>query len=267
MVLGYDKKRPSKADYLGFIDYLVSELKRSDIEELSFIVHGSILRDDCVFGESDIDGLFIFGDDIIIEKEKFKELSKIVAKALEVYSHDFQVSVADLATMRDGRFNCFDPHFEQHFENSQACFGPDYRSQFRYEIAGLTGQSVFRWNLRNVRQSLLFSEYYQNTDYKKFVKKFREAMQKTIAAPNSAGCMIEGSYPYGKSEPLENRLFSQIDNSVVQEWRALRKIENLDKMSALYCQPEMMLDYLTRAVTFFEELIKAYIEEYPTGEN
>ena len=113
MVLGYDEKIPSAKNYKDFLEKLVAGLEKLGNKEISLMIYGSYVRGDYVPGRSDIDALLIFPDNVIIDKYVLGECSKILASAQTGKNVPFQVTPTELITMQDGKFNSYNPDFEQ----------------------------------------------------------------------------------------------------------------------------------------------------------
>jgi len=113
MVLGYNKKRPTAENYQDFLNKIVGGLE--SLSGLSLMLYGSFVRGDYDPGRSDIDAILTFPHDVVIPKDFMHEASVIVHEALKGNNVPFQVSPADVRTMRDGRFNSFTDDFYDYF--------------------------------------------------------------------------------------------------------------------------------------------------------
>src|SRR3989344_2433625 len=98
MIPGYNCPRPTKAQYDDFMQKLVTGLHDAKIDGLSLIIHGSFCRGDYDIGRSDIDGILVFPDNVVIDKEHMRTASLILAEALHRNPVEFQVTVTDLTT-------------------------------------------------------------------------------------------------------------------------------------------------------------------------
>lgn len=166
MLLGYDVERPKKKNYVDFRDRLVSGLSNVDLDGLSLMLYGSYVRGDYVPGRSDIDGVLVFPDDVVIDKEKLMECSNALEEALRENHVPIQISVTDLTTSQDGRFNSYGDDFEEYFmEEADILMGPDYRNQMTYLSAkpGVLHTSSF--NLRKSRNGLFRAVYDREHDF------------------------------------------------------------------------------------------------------
>src|SRR3989344_448128 len=116
MILGYNKSRPTEKNYKNFMDKFVGGLEELSINGLSLMIYGSYVRGDYNPGRSDIDAVMTFSDDVIINKQNLGQVARILNYALKDNNIPFQVSVNDLITMKDGRFNSFTDDFYDYFK-------------------------------------------------------------------------------------------------------------------------------------------------------
>src|SRR3989344_7727960 len=177
MILGYNKSRPTEKNYKDFMDKLVGGLEKLSINGLSLMIYGSYVRGDYNPGRSDIDAVMTFSDNVIINKQDLGKVARVLHHALKDNNIPFQVSVNDLITMKDGRFNTYDESFKNYFvEEGKIVFGSDYRSDFKYEIPNMNEQTPVRFNLRKARIGLLFAEHDRQEDYDTFLKRFTKTL-------------------------------------------------------------------------------------------
>lgn len=260
MVLGYNEKRPLKDNYNNFLEKFVNGLKELGNKEISLMIYGSYVRGDYVPGRSDIDSLLIFPDDVIIDKSILRECSKILANAQIGNNIPFQVTLTDLRTMQDGRFNSYDPNFKQYFEDEgKIIYGNDYRNHFNYPLAIYSDQNALRFNLRKSRLGLLFSEHDRNTDYRKFLERFNKTLDATSRASKQVLTMKDGKLRKNRFSALEelSRIFPELDIEPLKKIKIL--YNNLEELDNIYKNPIKLIDVWNDSVTFFESLIKVYI--------
>ena len=176
MILGYNQERPKAENYRDFEQELVSGLTDLRIDGLSLMLYGSYVRGDFDAGRSDIDGVMIFPDHVVIDKKNLHNASLVLHQALRGNHVPFQVTVTDATTMRDGRFNSYDPSFQGYFEEEARITGIDYRPQITYELPTMNEQVPVRFNLRKMRTGLLFAEHDRHDDYQAFLMKFIKSL-------------------------------------------------------------------------------------------
>lgn len=263
MVLGYDEKRPSEKDYGNFLEKLVLGLERLGNKEISLMIYGSYVRGDCVPGRSDIDAIFTFNSDVIIDKIILSKISKILADAQKGNNIPFQVTVTDLITMLDGRFNSFDPNFKIYFEEEgRIIYGNDYRNLFNYYLATHSDQSALRFNLKKSRIGLLFSEHDLNNDYGKFLERFNKTLNAVSRGSKQILGMIDNKLRKNRFSALEeiSEIFPEVNIEPLKKIKVL--YNDLEKLDNLYMNPGELMEFWENSVTFFESLIKSYIDKY-----
>lgn len=262
-VLGYNQQRPTAETYKRFLGELVRKLSMAD-SRLTLLIYGSYVRQDDVPGRSDIDALLIF-DDVVIDKTMYKFVSNALSGALRQHFIPFQVSPCDLTTMKDGRFNSYNPHFKEYFaKEGRILLGKDLRDEFRYEIPTRDEQSALTFNLRKSRQGLLFSKYLLDTEnYEEFLKKFIATLDATTRATKQVFHMNGNHALPNRFSALEELTtqYPALDIKIIKEIKHL--YTHLDKLDTVFRQPEEVLRIWNESVTFFETLIKEYIRKNP----
>src|SRR3989338_1012278 len=103
MIPGYDCVRPRAENYTSFEREFITGLSRLDLEGLSLMLFGSYVRRDYDPGRSDIDGILIFPDDVVINKKNLLACGHVLAEAQQENHIPLQITVTDLSTARDGR--------------------------------------------------------------------------------------------------------------------------------------------------------------------
>ncbi|MBW2970248.1 nucleotidyltransferase domain-containing protein [Candidatus Woesearchaeota archaeon] len=263
-VLGYNQKRPTAETYRRFRDELVKRLLTTD-SRLTLMIYGSYVRQDYIPGRSDIDGLIIFHDDVIIDKTIYEFASNALSGALKQHFVPFQVSPCDLTTMRDGRFNSYNPHFKEYFaEEGRILLGRDVREEFTYEIPTRDEQSALTFNLRKSRQGLLFSKYLLDTNnYEEFLRRFMATLDATSRATKQVFHMNGNHALPNRFSALEELTaqYPALDLKIIKEIKHL--YHHLDELDALYKKPQEILRMWNEAVTFFETLIREYLRKNP----
>jgi hypothetical protein len=266
MILGYNQARPKKQDYEEFEKKLVSGISGLNIDGLSLMLYGSYVRGDSDFGRSDIDAVLIFPDKYVINKENLHKASVVVHEALKGKNVPFQVTVTDIETMRDGRFNSYDDTFEPYFKEEARITGKDYRPEIKYELPTMNEQSAVRFNLRKIRTGLLFAEHDKNEDYDAFLSKFNKSLDAVSRGSKQIVYFVDGV--------MRKNRFSGIDavretfpNVYVDTLLKIKRLyKNHEQLDAIYKKPDKALELWNSAATFFEEMIKAYIEICPRKE-
>ncbi|VVB80809.1 Uncharacterised protein [uncultured archaeon] len=262
-VLGYNQPRPKREDYNRFIELFVKGL--SDFgSRLTFMTYGSFVRGDFVPGRSDIDALLIFHEDVVIDKAFYAEISDILASILNKHFIPFQATPCDIATLRDGRFNTYDPHFKKTFqEEGKVLLGRDAREEIGYEFPSKYEQGPLSFNLRKSRAYLLFSAYDRNTDPALFVSRFMKTLGMASRASTHVFNMNSHYVPPNRFGGLENLAEAYPDLDLETLKYVKRLFDNPNELDGLFHKPDEMLKIWNQTVTFFESLVRAYIREHP----
>src|SRR3989344_3085087 len=264
MVLGYNELRPKEQNYKNFVEKLKVGLKDLGDQGVSLMLYGSWIRGDYVAGRSDIDAVLTFPDNIVIDKIKLNSASKVLAQSQRDNNIPFQVTVTDLRTMQDGRFNSFDPNFKSYFnEEGKVIVGQDYRQEFTYSIATHSDQNALRFNLRKSRLGLFLSEYDRETDYKKLLERFNKTLDATSRASKQVLAMIDGNLRKNRFSALEelSKVFPDLDTEPLRRIKSL--YHNLESLDSLYKSPNELISVWNESVTFFESLVKSYLDNNP----
>ena len=215
-------------------------------------------------GRSDIDAVMTFSDDVIIDKKDLGLVSKVLQQALEGNNIPFQVSVTDFSTMKDGRFNTFDASFKNYFsEEGKIVVGPDYRTDFCYELPTMDEQVPVRFNLRKARAGLLFSEHDKLQDYETFLVKFTKTLDSVSRGSKQILYFIDGELRKNRfaAQKLVQKFFPIVDTEPLARIKNL--YHNPEKLNKLYHKPGEIIKLWNSSVTFFEEMIREYIKKYP----
>ena len=265
MVLGYNEARPREQNYQDFIEKLRNGLESLRNQEISLMLYGSYVRGDYVAGRSDIDAVLVFPDDVVIDKQNLNASSKALAQAQKGNNIPFQVTVTDLRTMQEGRFNSFDPNFKTYFdEEGKIIVGPDYRNQFSYSIASHSDQNALRFNLRKSRLGLFFLEQDKANNYEKMLERFGKTLDATSRASKQILTMIDGNLRKNRFSALEelSRVFPDLN---IEPLRRIKMLyHNLEELDRLYQNPNELVVVWNESVTFFESLVKGYLDNKNT---
>ena len=190
--------------------------------------------------------------------------SLILAEALHRNPVEFQVTVTDIVTMLDGRFNTFNPSFKDYFKTqSTTVVGPNNIEQFVYEMPVIPDQHELRFNLRKSRTSLLFAEHDKNNDYEVFLERFNKTLDAVSRGSKQVLGMIDGAVRLRRfdAEQELGSVFPQLNIETLTRIRHL--YTHVSELDALYHRRGDVLVLWNHAVTFFESLIKAYLEKFP----
>jgi predicted nucleotidyltransferase len=263
-LLGYNAPRPKKEDYSALEKKIVPWLKAARIQGLSLTFFGSYLREDFLPGISDIDCILIFPDDVVINKKSLQKASIVLYNSLRRNSVPFQASAADLTTMKDGRFNTYNPTFKKYFKNERrVILGPDYIPECRFVMPKYPDQSELSYNLRKARNGLLFAEHDKREDYESFLYKFDKSLKAVSRGSKQLLSMVDQKLRINRFSALREipGIFPEVDTGPLE--RIKFYYHNLDKLDKLYRNQDEVTKVWNSSVTFLEELIRAYINKFP----
>lgn len=265
MLLGYNQPRPTEENYRNFQEKLIAGLKELDIPGISLMLFGSYIRGKYDVGRSDVDGVMIFPDDVVIDKSNLAKVAVVLHKALKGNNVPFQVSVSDLTTMKDGRFNTYDKTFKDYFfdDTEAIVIGTDYREKLRYELPTMCEQIPVRFNLRKSRTGLLFAEHDRHEDYEAFLRRFTKTMDSASRGSKQILYFMDGTLRKERfaAEDIIADVFPEIDTTPLSRIRKM--YQDPPQIDAIYKKPEEVMQLWNATVTFFEEMIRAFIRKVP----
>ncbi len=265
MLLGYNRERPRREDYADFLDKLTKGLKDLDIDGLSLMIYGSYVRKEIDVGRSDIDAVMLFPEGVVIDKEHLASCAKVLSAALRGNDVPFQVTVSDMATIRDGRFNPYNPSFADYFRDERKVIvGPDYTDQFKFKMPWHPEQGPLTFNLRKCRQGLLFAEYDQKEDYEQFLKRFGKSLDAVSRGSKQVLFMADGKLRKNRFSALDRitQVFPSVD---IEPLRVIQELyHHPEKLDALYRQPEELIRVWNTSVSFLETVLGVYIKNFPS---
>ncbi len=268
MVLGYDEPRPKEKDYREFLERFTSFIRKVDHPDVSLMIYGSYVRGEHNPGRSDIDAVIITGDDVVTDKDKILDLGKALHQALSINRILFQITLADIVSMRDGRFNSYAPDFQEYFtEEGKILVGPDYRNQFRFEMPQHPVQGPITFNLRKSRQGLLFFHHLQESgNYARLLEKFQKALDASSRGSKQILQMVDGNLRKNRFSALDTiaDLFPDIPSAPLRRIKEL--YTNPKKLDELYKNPREVLRTWNESLTFLEQMIREYIYTAPRQE-
>lgn len=277
MVLGFNERRPTKEEYKQVQNILVNGLKELDIRGLVYLVYGSYARGNPRFnenlGDSDIDGILIFPDEYIINKDNFKRVKQVYQKATRDSTVPLKLSVMDMGVLRDGRFFTYEPQFRRQFlDESKLLVDGGWEKEdlvnemnfIKYFDSKLL---LAMWNLRSLRKDFLkfdfeeFDESYRRDySYISFVKAFNNVLSQpgTLISKIPYWCCGEEytSIRYGRGFEYMKQEFSHIDFSPAE--KSFRLLHNFAELDNIYLNPKEMLYHWEASMTMYEQLVKEY---------
>jgi len=264
MVLGYDEPRPSKQEYFEVERKLVDALRSFESEGLSLMSYGSFSRGEAVYGESDNDKILMFPHDFVIDKKFMHEISLVFNSVLKCTTVPLQISPLDFGTARDGRFNSFGINWDNHLrEKAKIEFGPDYRNEIKYLDPKESLIHTISHNLRKNRIGLIFSEFYRNNAGLKYREKFHSSLKGITSNLKHLLTSIDGKVRENRFSTIESLSlqFPLIDISPLKETKEL--FQNPLKLDRVYQDEREIRRIWEENSTFFEQIIKEYVRQFP----
>lgn len=267
IVLGYNKPRPTEEDYVGFLDTFLSGLEKHADKGISFMVFGSLTRpEDFIPGVSDVDCFLVTRDDVVTDKELLRDVSDVLADALEKHYVERDITVSDIATMIDARFSSFNHSWKNYFQESdnvEVVLGPDYRRLFLFTRQEKNFQDEIVWSLREVRKQCVHAEFYRRNDYEAFLNGFDKILKRTGRGSRQLISMVDEKLHVPKFSAVERagELFPSlnVEPLAYAKWIYTHPRER-DKLND---KPEEIINISNNCITFFEELIREYIRLVP----
>lgn len=267
MVLGYNEERPTERQYHNFIKKLINGLEKLGNNDLSLMLYGSYVRGDSIYGKSDIDAVLTLPYDVVTDKEFLSEVSAVLYNALKKNNVKFQVSPLDTGILRDGRFNSFTSDFYNYFlSEGKIIFGPDYREEMNCLHLKTGEESTLSHNLRKIRQSLLLAKHNKLKDYKKFLEGFNSTLDAVSRGSKQILFLADGKLRKNRFSALEelSRFFPSVNTEPLRRIKFL--YYHLGKLDKLYRKSTELMQVWNSALTFFEEVIRGYIRQFPLEE-
>ncbi|NCC70632.1 hypothetical protein EOM09_03545 [bacterium] len=264
MIPGYDTKRPNKKNYDEFKNKFISNISNNNLKDISLMLYGSYVRGDYIPGRSDIDGVLIFPDNVIINKESLLKCSKALELGLRDTHIPIQISIADLGTSKDGRFNSFGEEFENYFlDEAKILIGPDYRNQIRYLPTKSSILHTATFNLRKSRTGLFKSFYDKENDYTSLIKNFEKGLETAVNSTKQIAYLTDKNLRTNKFSSL--KFISQnYPNVNLDSIEIIKKLfQNPSKLDKIYQNFDEMIILWSNSLNTFESLVKEYIENVP----
>lgn len=264
MVIGYDEERPKAEEYALVEKRLKRRLRKSGIEGLSLMLYGSYARGDYTPGLSDMDGIMIFPDDVVLDKNIFYDTAGIVCGAMHGTNVRLDITPTDLAIMRDGRFNSYAPPFARAFaKDGKVIVGPDYRNEISFELPDKIYQNEVREVLRKTRENFLMSVYSMKRNYTGFVDNFQKSLNGISNCSRRMAHMVDGKDREGRFEAVEflSEVFPEFHYGPLKWIEFL--FEKPSELDTVYNDPKGIKRIWGNSLTALEEMIKGYIKMFP----
>lgn len=252
----------TKENYERFLDKFTHGLKGMDYPGLSFMGYGSVFRNKYTPGISDIDGILVFPENIVTDKSRLREVSDIIAFALEHNPIVFQLFPTDKGIIKYPLFNALGSAWEGYLPNeTKIILGPDYRPEMKCRDQIPPEAHSIAWNLKKTRTKFLFARYNQDTDYDRFFKGFMSALKSPTSFPKYMHYLMTGKFVADRFSTIDF-LKETLPNLDVEPLQKIKKVySNADYLKKLRDKPEEIIDFWEEIITFFESAIKEFVKK------
>jgi len=270
LILSDKMELPTKRDYDNFVREFSEELSKRH-QDVCFYLYGSYPDGRANLGRSDIDGGLILNADFVTDKGQVRDLAEILKRYLINHKLIFekrkktQFNLLDRGTDKDGRFLSYTSDFTDWIKNiGKIISGPDYVR----EMKGLDFRTgplhAAAFNFRRIRNGLLYSSFNLSLDKG---ENFRESLEKSMEAlaslPKKLILIQQGIlYP---SRPESKRKITEMLPTL--------DLSTLEKVDFLFNRPRQLYESISntgvalqlyqKVLTAYEEMLKAYVEEFP----
>lgn len=248
-----------------FLSRLDTRLIRFNYNGLGLILY--IPSDEKPIRNFSYRGVFVFPEDLIIDKDKFDKISNFVIDmkkdSIKIFDRDIitDVDVLDYGILKDARFNFFNFRGEPR-ASRPSIIGTNYLSIINYNEPSNYPNKLLREQLRKVRKDLLLSEY--NRECENHVANLEAFNYALKSAFDSHKLLVEMS-PERQYKASKHGLsglgdlFLKVNDL---EENGLSLVDRID-VSGLYIDEyNKFKDIWYGAVDAIEYLIKDYIDQY-----
>ena len=264
---GFDCPIPSKEEYQELVNELVSRLEQENVfTNHSLLVYGSFLRGTHVPGISDIDGLFVFPDDVVIDKERFLLFTKIFSEVDQATTIRLQIKPYDMRTLIDGRFSTFGEDFGEYFSRERhILLGEDFTQNMQYFNQITHNSHYIAKNLRNSRMMFIGIEQQQEEDYRGFLDTLDAVCDMSLGVTKRIKLLMTNRVSDEKLSCLDfvGEKFPEVDLAPLRRIGNFRS--NPQEYFALFRKPEEYKALALNCLTAQEEIIRAYISAHPVN--
>ena len=220
--------------------------------------------DDHLTQQRDIDGGLILNSGIITPKDKISAIAKSLAQSRTKTSLKTQFNLLDRATNKDSRFLSYSTDYTEWLKSrAKVIFGPNYLQEFNGIDFKSGVLSSCAFNLRKVRNNLLYSEVYLSNNPKEFQKRVENSIEISAKYPKKLLYLRKGKVVPSRNESKERleKILENVDLSFIDTADALLK-----SPAELYQElkdEDKALKLLTQSLESIEQMISSYISNFP----
>lgn len=272
-IVGLDAPFPKKEDYSSFLERLETNIGRYDsLKGLFALCYGSVSRGGHVAGSSDLDFFFSFPH-TVTKKPALRDLGKALEQTTrpwfgqeKTYIH-YEYTIADEETMRDGRFNSFDPTFKEYFANEGLVIhGTPTFDSYNYLLPTKNAQQMLTKDLVKLRGTIVDRPFLEKHDPHAAIHSFDKAITKSTTAIKRMAIMESNALfidRFSTQKMIEENSGTTGQNTY-DELRSLHS--NPESRLLVYQSPERMNELLCSSLTLVEELMSSHIKKIPRDE-
>lgn len=254
---------PTKEDYKKFIDKLAKGFSK-EFPCDCFYLYGSFLREDFCSGISDVDGGFVFSNNVVLPREKIEGLSRLLSSSgiNKIGVENVQFNLLDSKTSIDGRFlsygNSYVPYLKQCIKIPAGINLVEGFNSVGYKNEILSALSM---SLRKVRNFVLMQDFIEE---RARVKGAKSCVKSLWDAPKRLLEISGKEFNYERRSATERfcGLFPNYDADYLKEVLKFRK---LPLAYQLACESASMGKEVSfNCLNAFERMIKCYLEKFPS---
>lgn len=266
MIPGYNTPRPNVKQYRAFEERFIRILEATGIP-FSLLLYGSYARGSFIPGKSDIDGLLVLPGNVVTNKDHLSAAARAVFSAQKDNDIPLQLCVGDWQTLSDGRFNDYTSDFAEYLAvDGKLVLGKDPRSEMLCEVAKTGPHLKLAFNLRKARNALLYAPYRVEKDPEKLVRSFGDTLDNVARASTQILRLRDGSLRSERFSAVEElvRVYPLVHIGPLHDIKDL--YTHLELLDQIYKDPQRMIHLMQRSTTCFEQILEAYMREFPRSE-
>ncbi len=253
---GYNAGIPDFEEYKNFVQGFGKGVTEID-PSCGLLIHGSFyknlnnLPNRFNSGVSDIDSTLIFDVPVVTDKKVMKEIAGLWKNLYDPEKPiEFQLTPTDVMSLKDGRFSSYISNWIEYFQSNVQIYGNDYREHMKKIRKTGKTENEIAFSMRFLRQKYLQN---QILDHDELVKIFFGSTNKV------KDFALRPDLDIGPANDKIDRDF--------RDWIVDIRTKKLDTSGSLteyYKNREKMVDIMEKCVTFYEEGVRAIIENVPS---
>lgn len=254
MKLHPKERSRSKEDYVEAIrefTHLISLIDNGKIDGI--LLYGSVARGDYTPGRSDIDIFMSLNYDVVTDPNLLMKIAQIVKDVTERRKVELNISLYDLAVMRDGRFFTLGTGMERHLLlRGKVLYKNDPRKNLKTIDWKHTAESEIAFSLRGIRKGLIDSLYYLEHD----LKDFYQGCEKTLEQVSNLPRDVIDYRGWNREADSKLEIIDEVSDILDQTF--LRKINDIlgREWFDLIRKPKDLIQIQKECLNFYESAVK-----------